>query len=92
MGSLVIKFGGTPAGSADALAQAAGIVQEQARDRQRLVVVVSAMSGVTEALIRGARTTASGDGQVYRSIVTDLCVLHLKYPEKVRSILGGYTG
>jgi aspartate kinase len=78
MGLLVMKFGGTSVGSADALSQAASIVQDQARNWDHLVVVVSAMSGVTDALIRGARTAASGDDQSYRAIVTDLRVLHYR--------------
>ena len=78
MGTLIVKFGGTSVGSAEALTQASGIVQAQARDWDRLVVVVSAMRGVTDSLIRGARTAASGDDQVYRSTVTDLRVLHYR--------------
>jgi aspartate kinase len=65
-------------GSAEALTQAGAIVQEQADHQDRLVVVVSAMSGVTDALIRGARTAASGDDQTFRSIVTELRVLHYR--------------
>jgi aspartate kinase len=78
MTSLVMKFGGTSVGSAEALAQAAGIVLEQAQAWDRLVVVVSAMSGVTDALIQGAQTAASGDDQTYRAVVTDLRVLHYR--------------
>ncbi len=78
MGSLILKFGGTSVGSAEALTQAASIVQAQASKWDRLVVVVSAMSGVTDSLIRGASTAASGDDQVYRSMVTDLRVLHYR--------------
>lgn len=78
MGTLVVKFGGTSVGSAEALTQAADIVQELVRVRNRLVVVVSAMSGVTDALIRGTHTAAAGDDQAYRSIVTDLRALHYR--------------
>ncbi len=71
-----MKFGGTSVGGAPAVAQAAAIVQEQAQAWERLVVIVSAMRGVTDALIQGARTAASGDGQTYASLVTDLRVKH----------------
>ena len=72
MAPLVMKFGGTSVGSAQALGQAATIVQEQAGSQGELVVVVSAMSGVTDALISGARTAAAGDDQTYRATVTEL--------------------
>ncbi|HOU14000.1 MAG TPA: aspartate kinase [Anaerolineae bacterium] len=76
MKTLVMKFGGTSVGGAPAVAQAAAIVQEQAQAWEHLVVIVSAMRGVTDALIQGARTAASGDGQTYPALVTDLRVKH----------------
>jgi aspartate kinase len=78
MSTLAMKFGGTSVGSAEAHAQAADIVLEQAENWERLVVVVSAMSGVTDALTEGARTAASGDSQTYRAIVADLRVRHYR--------------
>jgi len=78
MTSLIMKFGGTSVGSAEAITQAAAIVLEQTQEWDQLVVVVSAMSGATDALIRGALTAASGDDQTYHSIVTNLRVLHYK--------------
>jgi aspartate kinase len=74
--TLVMKFGGTSVGSAEAIAQAAAIVGEQAPQWDRLLVIVSAMRGVTDALITGARTAADGDDQTYRGIVSDLRVRH----------------
>ena len=76
MKTLVMKFGGTSVGGAPAVTQAAAIVVEQAQAWERLVVIVSAMRGVTDALIQGARTAASGDGQTYLALVTDLRVKH----------------
>jgi len=76
MKTLVMKFGGTSVGGAPAVKQAAAIVQEQAQAWERLVVIVSAMRGVTDALIQGARMAASGDGQTYPALVTDLRVKH----------------
>jgi aspartate kinase len=89
MTTLTIKFGGTSVGNNTALTQAADIVLEQAQEWDNLAVVVSAMSGVTDALTQGALTAASGDGQTYRAIVTDLRARHyraveeLLYPEPV---------
>ncbi len=76
MSLLTMKFGGTSVGSAEALTQAADIVLAQAQEWDRVAVVVSAMSGVTDALTRGALTAARGDDQTYRAVVTDLRVRH----------------
>ncbi|HEM46953.1 MAG TPA: aspartate kinase, partial [Alphaproteobacteria bacterium] len=71
-----MKFGGTSVGSAAAIDQAAAIVLEQAQQWDRLAVVVSAMSGVTDALARGAHTAAAGDAHTYRTAVTELRACH----------------
>jgi len=72
MGTLTVKFGGTSVGNVEAIRQAAGIVQEQTQRWDRLVVVVSAMSGVTDALLQSARAAASGDDRAYHSIIANL--------------------
>ena len=54
----VLKFGGTSVGSAESLARVAGIVRDHGGDR--CVLVVSAHSGVTDELLRLARTAAGG--------------------------------
>ncbi|MCP4540066.1 MAG: aspartate kinase [Chloroflexi bacterium] len=91
MSTLVMKFGGTSVGSAEALAQAANIALEQAQNWDRLTVVVSAMSGVTDALTRGALTAASGDDQTYRAIVTDLRACHYRAVDTLLSPNGERT-
>jgi aspartate kinase len=73
-----MKFGGTSVGNAEALSQAADIVLEQAQRWDRLVVVVSAMRGVTDALAQGASTAASGDEGTYRAAVATLRVRHYR--------------
>ena len=83
MTTLVMKFGGTSVGSAGAIRQAAAIVLDQAQAWERLVAVVSAMSGVTDALAQGALTAASGDESVYRSIVADLRVRHYRVVDEL---------
>jgi aspartate kinase len=55
---IVMKFGGTSVGSADRVAQAAQLATTSAGHGHRVVVVTSAMSGVTNTLI-GAATAAS---------------------------------
>jgi aspartate kinase len=72
MGTLTMKFGGSSVGNAKALTQAAEIVMTQAEAWERMVVVVSAMSGVTDELTQGARTAAASDNRTYRTIFSDL--------------------
>ena len=56
----VMKFGGTSVGSAERIRKAAEIVAAGTRERE-IVVVVSAMSGVTNALVDAAHRSAGGD-------------------------------
>jgi bifunctional aspartokinase / homoserine dehydrogenase 1 len=56
----VMKFGGTSVGDAMCIARTAQIVAKAARENP-CVVVVSAMSGVTNRLIEAARKAATGD-------------------------------
>ena len=45
MQTLTMKFGGTSVGSADAIRQAVAITQEAKQEAERVVIIVSAMSG-----------------------------------------------
>src|SRR4051794_21103893 len=56
----VMKFGGTSVGDADCVRRAADIVKSAAA-RRPVVVVVSAMSGVTNRLIHAARRAEAGE-------------------------------
>ncbi len=62
-GTLVMKFGGTSVGSAEAMKKAAQIVLEARPDWQRLVVVTSALAGVTNLLLDSAAHAALGNLQ-----------------------------
>jgi bifunctional aspartokinase / homoserine dehydrogenase 1 len=55
-----MKFGGTSVGSAERIAQAADLVLAASRDGHEVVVVTSAMSGVTNELVGAAREAARG--------------------------------
>ncbi|MCD6290242.1 MAG: aspartate kinase [Anaerolineae bacterium] len=72
----VLKFGGTSVGHAEAFAQVASIVERTIAEDPQTVVVTSAMSGVTNALIAAARAAAAGDEQKYRDVRTELLVKH----------------
>jgi aspartate kinase len=76
MATLVMKFGGTSVGSPEAIFQAAEIVKLTSQDWDRLVVVVSAMRGVTDILIQSAETAAAGDEDSYRSLIEELQARH----------------
>ena len=76
MATLVMKFGGTSVGSSAAHARAGAIILAEKGKWERVVVVVSAMSGVTDQLIQGARTASSGDGDTYQGVVEELRAAH----------------
>ena len=76
MSPLVMKFGGTSVESADALTQVAKIVAKENKERDGVVVVVSALSGVTDGLTRGALTAAGGDDRTYRTVAVELQAHH----------------
>jgi bifunctional aspartokinase / homoserine dehydrogenase 1 len=65
MSLLVMKFGGTSVGNAAAIESLATITRDQRAEWGRVVVVVSAMNGVTDMLLEGARTAAHGDRTTY---------------------------
>src|SRR5687767_5140991 len=57
---IVMQFGGTSVGSAERIAASAQLVARSVRDGHQVVVVTSAMSGVTNGLIDAARTASRG--------------------------------
>jgi aspartate kinase len=67
----VLKFGGTSVGSAEAISAAVSIVAEYAREN-KVVVIVSAMAGVTDMLRRAAHTAAAGDSQTFIEIAQEI--------------------
>jgi aspartate kinase len=67
----VYKFGGTSVGSVAAIESLIAIVDNAIREHQ-VTVVVSAMSGVTDALLRGAHTATSGDSASYTTVAAEL--------------------
>jgi len=78
---IVMKFGGTSVGSADAFAQVAEIVKaavahEAAGARPGVIVVTSAMSGVTNMLIEAAQRAAQGDESFHQAQQDSLLLKH----------------
>src|SRR5215475_13983134 len=71
----VMKFGGTSVGDATCIARSAQIVAAAAKE-MRIVVVVSAMSGVTNRLIDAAKRSEQGDTQAGTTLVDALRQQH----------------
>jgi len=74
--TLVMKFGGTSVGSPEAMAMAVHIVQDTLIDWPRLVVVTSALSGVTDLLLKSAAQAAQGDDKTFNEAVAVLRQKH----------------
>ena len=74
--TLVMKFGGTSVGSADALMSATQIIQDAQKDWSRVVVVTSAMSGVTNLLLDSATLAAQGKVDTLSSAESSLREKH----------------
>ncbi len=87
--TLLIKFGGTSVGTPEAMQQAAEIVRQAAETWTHVVVVTSALSGVTDLLLHSARSAADGDLQPFyraegtlRSRHASLCAALLPDPQE----------
>jgi aspartate kinase len=80
-----MKFGGTSMGSADRIRTAAQLSAEQARVRPA-VVVVSAMSKVTDTLLEALRHAEGGDEA---GLVSRLQALETRHRETCTALLSG---
>ena len=80
---LTMKFGGTSVGTPQRIRDVAGLVAASVREGNQVAVVVSAMSGVTDSLIKAARTAADGDASTYRVIRDDLLIRHWQVVNEV---------
>jgi bifunctional aspartokinase / homoserine dehydrogenase 1 len=78
----VMKFGGTSVGDASCISRAAAIVKTAASEGS-VVVVVSAMSGVTNRLIDAAHHAERGDADFAANLVAELRTQHKKTLESL---------
>ena len=78
----VLKFGGSSVGSADAISKVVAIVLESIK-KEPTIVVVSAMSGVTDQLLMLAQSAAQGN-EAYKTIIQNIEQKHL---DAVRALL-----
>ncbi len=74
--TLVMKFGGTSVGTPEAMAQSVEIVRQTRQEWPRLVVVTSALSGVTNLLLDSVQCASQGDVKTYQTNEERLRSLH----------------
>ena len=74
---LVMKFGGASVGSASALAQVLKIIAGEAARWESVIVVVSALDGVTDMLLEAAQLARIANQRGYRRIAANLRSRHL---------------
>ncbi|HBX70714.1 MAG TPA: aspartate kinase [Chloroflexi bacterium] len=83
MPTLIMKFGGTSVGSPEAISQTAHILADYAPQWDQTVVVISAMSGVTNALLASAAAAEDGDESAYTAHIDQL---RNRHREVIRSL------
>ena len=66
----VLKFGGTSVGTADSILKVGQIVKDESKE-ERVIVVVSAMSQVTNKLLNASNLAATGD-ESYKEITKEI--------------------
>ena len=85
---LVMKFGGTSVGSASAMLQAIQIIAAERERWPGIVVVISALSGVTDLLIQSALQAASGE---LAPVEAAVCELEARHHDLIDALVpGGY--
>jgi len=90
---IVMKFGGTSMGSAETIAQCAGLVLAEKKRGHQAAAVVSAMSGVTDNLLELADAAAAGNRAVKHTLLGKLRTRHeeaaktLKCGDAIRPVL-----
>src|SRR4051794_28732784 len=84
--SVVMKFGGTSVADPDAINRLIGIVrQQQAKTKSAPIVVVSALSKVTDALVAIAQLAEDGASEAAAAEVQKLLERHLSVATAVTS-------
>ncbi|MEN8116036.1 MAG: bifunctional aspartate kinase/homoserine dehydrogenase I [Bacteroidota bacterium] len=78
----VLKFGGTSVGSAANIKRVKNIVQNQNDD---VIVVVSALGGITDKILTAARNAASHTGDFH----TELTEIRRKHDETIQELFNG---
>ena len=74
-----MKFGGSSVGTPDSIKKMKRIVEQAGDD---VIVVVSALGGVTDKLLSISKTAAQGDAS-YKAALSDICLKHTLMVEQV---------
>jgi len=77
MATLTMKFGGSSVGTSTALTQVISIVLHEHRQHDKLVLIVSALDGVTDMLLEAAHLAQINNQRGYRRIAANLRTRHL---------------
>ena len=77
MKKIVMKFGGTSVGTGENIRHVANLVKRYAEDDCRVVVVVSALGGVTDKLLEVAQKSMKGDEKKIQASTKELAEKHL---------------
>ncbi len=73
----ILKFGGTSVGSIESFNQVINIISEKHK-QDKIAVVVSAIGGVTDKLIKSVELAAQKDS-AYKSIIEEIKIIHFKF-------------
>ena len=76
MSTLVMKFGGTSVGNNSALEQVLMIVQRERAQHEQVMIVSSAMGGVTDFLVKLIQSALVGDESAIEGHMNDLKARH----------------
>jgi aspartate kinase len=83
MTTLVMKFGGSTVGTIPGLTQVLSIVLYERERWDRLIVVVSALDGVTDMLLEAGSLAQMGNRRGYRRLVATLRTRHVSLLENL---------
>jgi len=78
---LIMKFGGTSIADAESIRRVAQIVTEYAKEN-RVVVVVSALKGITDRLAKASERAGHGDSEFVQKFIQKLTKKHLTTAKK----------
>jgi len=78
-----MKFGGTSVGTAKAMTQAIANTRASKADWERVVVVTSALSGVTNLLVESTKRAVRGDEVFISQAETELVKKHFELAEEL---------
>ncbi|MCB0186834.1 MAG: aspartate kinase, partial [Caldilineaceae bacterium] len=81
MGTLVMKFGGSTVGTAAALSQVLSIILHEEKRWDNLIVVASALDGITDMMLEAAQLAQIGSARGYRRIAATIRTRHLALVE-----------